>query len=224
MFYSERELLGAIVVDSEGYVAGIVERLTPQEEGLQIVVRRKRGGKATFSWDDVRSAYISELGKCIILNNPAEAVRRGIKLDRRPLYYGTDYVQNMLVIDLRAKILGVAVDVTFHLAKPPTLRVVKAKKVTYKEVDDIDGLINSLVPSRYPTVLELLKRVLLDLKKRGKYRAEDVKRKYLIPWARSKGIRIPKKRVLQAGRGDLYTISWSDIGKVGDVILLNKVI
>ncbi len=45
MFYSERELLGAIVVDSEGYVAGIVERLTPQEEGLQIVVRRKRGGK-----------------------------------------------------------------------------------------------------------------------------------------------------------------------------------
>jgi sporulation protein YlmC with PRC-barrel domain len=222
MLYSEKELVGAIVVDSEGYVSGILDRVEIAEGNLFLAVRDKEGKETPLPWDMVKSANFTALGKCILLKEPIEAKSRGIEPRERPFYYGTEDVRNMLVIDSEAKIVGVAVDVTFSLTEPPILRVVAAKSIPYIEVEDIDKLVEDLVPSRYPTVKDLLTRVLVDLEKRGRFKAEDVKRNYLPQWAKSKGIKIPKKRVLDVDENQVRIVRWPEVSKVGDVILLSK--
>ena len=222
MLYSEEELAGAIVVDSEGYVSGIMSSLKMTEENIFLVVKGRKGKEVVLPWDMIKHANVTALGKCILLKEPVEARARGIEPRERPFYYGTEDVQNMLVIDSEAKIVGVAVDVTFSLTEPPVLRVVEAKSIPYAEVEDVDQMIKDLVPSKYPTVKALLTQVLLDLKKRGRFKAEDVKKKYLLPWARSKGIKIPKKRVLNLDEHSVKTVRWPEIEKIGDVIILSR--
>ena len=222
MLYSEKELARAIVVDSEGYVAGIMERIESLEGSLFLIIRDKKGNEISLPWDMVKGANVTELGKCILLKEPIEARARGIKPRERPFYYGTEDVRNMLVIDSEAKIAGVAVDVTFSLTEPPILRVVAAKSIPYREIEDIDKVIEDLVPAKYPTVKDLLTRVLIDLKKRGRFKAEDVKKNYLPRWARSKGIKIPKKRLLDIDESRVRLVRWPDISKIGDVILLSR--
>jgi len=222
LYYSEKEIAGAIVVDSEGYVAGILEDIKIRGEELTFTIISKGRKRTTLPWSIVRNVKVSELGKCIILKEPIEARRRGIEPMEKPLYCGKEYVNNMLVIDADAKIVGVAFDVIFSITKPPELVVVRAKSIPYKEVDDVDKIVEMLVPSKYPTNIDLYKRVLIDLKMRGRFKAEDVKTRYLPIWARKRGIRVPKKKVLNVDKSMIVRIEWDEISKIGDVILLSR--
>ena len=215
--FAEKDIIGALVVDSEGYICGNVETIELLPENVFIVIGREDGKDKIMSWSSVKELCVSEKSKCIILSEPIEAEARGIEPLEKPPYCGTDQVKNKLVVDPAVGIIGFAVKVVFSLTEPPKLKVMKAD-ARYEEVPDVDKLIESLVPSKYPKSLDLFTRVLKDLKFSGKFTVDDIKEKYLVPWAELNRINVPKK--ILADEKATVGINWGRIDKIGDVILL----
>ena len=186
----------------------------------EIVDKQVRVDKGSADWNLVDKIGFSEIGKCVLLSEPIEAKRRGIEVSEKVPYYGTTYLSGRTVIDANAKIIGSAVRVLLSVGALGLL--IQEEEITKTEPPDIDALINGLIPSMFRSEKELDMAVAKDLKLRGRFTVEEIRSRYLISWAQSKGIDIPKKVEKRVEVKREFSIDWPDIKKIGDVIILNR--
>jgi len=183
--------------------------------------REERVDRGTVDWNLVDKVGTSDLGKCILLKEPVEAMRRGVEIKDKVPYYGTEYLRGRTVIDASARIIGSAEKILLRIGAPPGLSI-RLERVSRIELDDPDALIENLVPSHFKREIDLYKAVARDLNLKGKFTAEEVKNKYLITWARTKRIDVPKRYEERREVVKEVSIDWSDIKKIGDIIILKK--
>jgi len=187
----------------------------------EMEAREEKVDRGTIDWNLVDKVGESELGKCILLKEPVEAMRRGVEIKEKVPYYGTEHLRGRLVIDASAKIIGSAEKILLRIGAPPGLSI-RLERISKIELDDLDALVESLVPSHFKREIDLYKSVAKDLNLKGRFTAEEIKEKYLATWARMKKIEIPKKYEKRREVFKELPIDWSDIKRIGDIIILRK--
>jgi len=183
----------------------------------------ERVEQGSVDWNLIEKIGVSELGKCILLREPIEAERRGVEITEKVPYRGTDFLKGRTVIDSEARIVGSAKKFLLRIGAPPGL-LIQLEKVKRTELPDLDGLISSLVPSRFKSERDLYRTVAKDLNLKGRFTSSEVKSRYLIPWAESKGIQIPRRIEERREVTRELPVDWSCIKKIGDIILLKETI
>jgi len=195
--------------------------------GITIPVKteeiEERVEQGSVDWNLIEKIGVSELGKCILLREPIEAKRRGVEITEKVPYRGTDFLKGRTVIDSEARIVGSAKKFLLRIGAPPGL-LIQLEKVKRMELPDLDELVSRLVPSRFKSERDLYRTVAKDLNLKGRFTSSEIKSRYLIPWAESKNIQIPKKVEERREVAQELPIDWSYIRKIGDVILLKETI
>jgi len=154
------------------------------------------------------------LGKCIILREPWEAERRGVPILDFVPYKSTSEVKGKLVIDGEAKIVGHAEKIL--IGKPLGLRIT-IETLEEKEEIDFEALYQDLLAC-FKKPKKLLEKIAKDLG----IRPEAVERRHVLAWAEKKGIPVPKRKKTEVVVLTKLDIPWTEIRKIGDVILLKK--
>ncbi|MHA2290483.1 MAG: hypothetical protein ACXABG_16985, partial [Promethearchaeota archaeon] len=89
--------------------------------------------KTPFPWSYVDKVAFTDLGKCVLLNEPIEAKIRGVEINKKLDYKSTDFLAGRTVIDSDGKIIGSAVK--FLIGSPPGLLINIERLVKSEYVD-----------------------------------------------------------------------------------------
>ncbi|RLF16456.1 MAG: hypothetical protein DRJ97_01005 [Thermoprotei archaeon] len=161
----------------------------------------------SFSLKQIETIGVSGLGTCVLLKEPVEALRLNLQPTSRVPFRSTEQVKGKLTIDSAGKILGRAQKVL--LGDTLVLRV-DLEDYVVKKVPDVDLLL-----SRYQTELG-------GLGERPPKPKLQVSVEQLVEWARREGMEVPYKEERRVEKVGELDVKWSEIKKIGDVILLSK--
>lgn len=169
--------------------------------------------KGSIEWSEVDKIAFSDLGRCILLSEAVEANRRGIPPSDKVGYKSTEELAGKVVIDTEARIVGSAVK--FLVGDPPGI-LINVERLIRLERPDPEGLKKILIPSRFVNLKQLFNQVERDL---GLKKASDAD---LLIWAKRKKIEVPLKVLERREVAMELPISWAEIAKIGDVVILKK--
>ncbi len=179
-----------------------------------IKVKTRRTVEEPLDLELMECVNETPLGKCLILSEPWEARRRGIQLPRPVPYMGTKDIKGRLVIDCEAKIVGHAEKTL--IGKPLGLRIA-VETVEEEEFVDFEALYRSLL-ARFKKPKKLVEKVAKDLG----IKPGSVEKQHILAWAQRMGIPIPKKKERKVVVLTTLDIPWTEIKKIGDVVILKK--
>jgi sporulation protein YlmC with PRC-barrel domain len=169
--------------------------------------------KTPFPWSYVHKVGFTDLGKCVLLNEPIEAKIKGVEINKKVDYKSTDFLARRTVIDSDGKIIGSAVK--FLIGSPPGL-LIKIERLVKSEYVNIEALKNTLIPTMFRDNDQLTKQVKKDLGLR------EVTEKDLPNWANKNKINVPKETIERREATIDISVDWGEISRIGDVVLLKK--
>ena len=229
-YYGTEHLRGRLVIDASAKIIGSAEKILLRigaPPGLSIRLERI----STIELDDLDALVESlipsrfkreiDLYKSVAKDLNLKGRFTAEEIKEKVPYYGTERLRGRLVIDASAKIIGSAEKILLRIGAPPGLSI-RLERISKIELDDLDALVESLVPSHFKREIDLYKSVAKDLNLKGRFTAEEIKKKYLATWARMKKIEIPKKYEKRREVFKELPIDWSDIKRIGDIIILRK--
>jgi sporulation protein YlmC with PRC-barrel domain/ribosomal protein L40E len=182
------------------------------------VSKSKKTAKGTIAWRNVRCINSTELGTCILLKVPMEAVRRGVKLKKGVPYQAYEELGPKLVVDSEGKIVGNVEGLRFN-TKGPHLHLLRSFAIK-REEPDAEKLRENILSQTNMNERELGEQISenLDLDDMAPVTSEN-----LVYWAREEGYLIPTKKIEDEKKIHLkHVIPWTRIRKIGDVVLLDK--
>ncbi len=185
--------------------------------GLEIPVkvvttRTRKSVEEPIDLELVECVNETELGKCLILKEPWEALRRGIEVPREPPYMSTAEIKGKLVIDSEAKIIGHAEKVL--IGKHLGLRIA-VERVEETEYVDFNALYRELL-ARFKKPKKLAERISKDLG----IKPDQITKEHVVAWAERVGIKVPRKKERRLIKITSIDIPWTGIKKIGDVVIL----
>ena len=182
-----------------------------KNEKAEVKVEREN-----VSWNCVDKIAFTDLGKCILLNEPVEAKKRGIAISSDVRFKGTEELADKMVIDAEGKIVGSASK--FLIGSPPGLSInLERSKKEYNI--DIEALKKSLIPSKFKDEKEFLDEVKRDLKIKT---MNNYSEHAINIWAKIKNIDVQNKMNEKREVIMEIQVSWDRIAKIGDVIILKE--
>lgn len=179
----------------------------------EVVKTYKQDVPEPLDFNLVSAAGTTKLGTCILLSKPLEAMRRGLKIHKKPPYITTEKAKGMLVITSDAKIVGLAHEIL--IGRPMMLRI----SIGYyeeREVQSVQLLIEQLVPDVYPSEKKLFEEIAKQLQ----IEPTEITESKIKEWAENKGYEIPVKVEREWVEERRVDIAWEKISAIGDVILL----
>ena len=182
---------------------------------MKEVLREVEEEKPDIRLDDVKTINKSELGSCILVKTPIEAMMRGIEPQEPVLYQSEESLRGKIVIDNTAKILGKAHSFMMS-AEGLSIQVGKDGMVT-KLIPDMSSLKKRIFSEK--TSKEIIK----DMESLGFDQPQDLNDDKLLTYAKMRGYEIPTR--LESNKTILLyksSVPWHQIRKIGDVVLLNK--
>lgn len=186
-------------------------------EGIEIPYQiqelRMKTEKGAIDWSYVDKIAFSDAGKCILLNDAVEARNRNIAPSDEIGYQSTEDLAGRIVLDAEAKIVGSAVKLL--VGYPPGI-LINLERVIRLEQPDPDALKHALVPTPYADVQQLMDQVKTDL---GVKSASDDD---LLSWARRRKMDLPTRVIERREVVMELPLSWDQIAKIGDVVILKK--
>ena len=129
----------------------------------------------------VDKVAFTDLGKCVLLNEPIEAKIRGVEINKKLDYKSTDFLAGRTVIDSDGKIIGSAVK--FLIGSPPGL-LINIERLVKSEYVDIEALKKTLIPTMFRDTDQLIKQVKKDMMLR------EVTEEDLPKWANKNKINV----------------------------------
>jgi len=171
--------------------------------------------KGSIPWALVDRVGSSDFGRCVILKEPYEARRRGIEVRDTVPYRSKKELEGKLIVDFEAKPVGTALEILIGITHGILVR-----KESYKQEEsiDLDKLRRGLIPSRFRDFDDFKKKVGKDLGKKAVGIAE------ISAWCKRNNISLPVKRQTRVVADFEFSVDWTDIAKIGDVIILSKTI
>lgn len=186
-------------------------------EGIEIPYQiqevKLKTEKGSVDWSYVDKIAFSDAGKCILLNDAVEARNRNIEPSDEIGYKSTEDLAGRIVLDAEAKIVGSAVKLL--VGAPPGI-LINVERVIRMEQPDPDALKRALVPTPYADVQQLFDQVKNDL---GLRSASDDD---LLSWARRRKMDLPTRAIERREVVMELSLSWDQIAKIGDVVILKN--
>ena len=167
----------------------------------------------SIDWTYVEKIAFSDVGKCLLLNDAVEARNRNITPSDEIGFKSTEDLAGRIVLDADAKIVGSAVKLL--VGYPPGI-LINLERVIRLEQPDPDALKRALVPTPFLDVQQLFDQVKNDL---GLKNTTDDD---LLTWARRRKMELPTRAVERREVVTELPISWDQIAKIGDVVILTK--
>ena len=169
--------------------------------------------KGSIDWSYVDKIAFSDVGKCVLLNEAVEARNRDIASSDEIGFKSTEDLAGRIVLDSEAKIVGSAVKLL--VGYPPGL-LINLERVIRVEQFDSEALKRALIPTTYISVQKLFDQVKEEMG------LKDATEDDLLAWARKNKIDIPNKVIERRDMVMELPIEWSQIAKIGDVVILKK--
>jgi sporulation protein YlmC with PRC-barrel domain len=186
-------------------------------EGIEIPYQiqelKTKTEKGSINWSYVDKIAFSDVGKCILLNDAVEAKNRNISLTDEIGFKSTEDLAGRIVLDSEGKIVGSAVKLLVGF--PPGI-LITLERVLRVEQSDPEALKRTLVPNTYIDIQKLFDQVKNDM---GLKSPTDDD---LLTWARRRKIDVPNKVIERRELVMELTLSWDQIAKIGDVVILKK--
>jgi hypothetical protein len=179
----------------------------------QIQELKMKTETGSIDWSYVEKIAFSDVGKCLLLNDAVEARNRNITPSDEIGFKSTEDLAGRIVLDADAKIVGSAVKLL--VGYPPGI-LINVERVILMEQPDPDALKQALVPTTYLDVQQLFGQVKSDL---GLKNATDDD---LLTWARRRKMDLPTRAIERREVVMELTLSWDQIAKIGDVVILKK--
>jgi len=222
-FYSDRELAGAPVVDSEGLIYGRASGLEASEDGLFLrvteAVRDPESGremeheKGLIPVEEISAIAEGPGGPVVLLSTPREASYRGVRVGE-PTPADLGRAVGRLTITLDGRVLGTVSEVVVGPGVPGLrVRASSGEVAWLRYLRDLrsrdPGLAERLEaridPYRNPRIpAERLEDLLQILREEGAGEAE-------------KGI---LREHVEEGQGASVDVPWPRVRRVGDVVLV----
>ena len=169
-----------------------------------------------IDWDCIDKIAFSQLGKCLLLNEPIEAKKRSVAMSDEVGFKSTKELKGKMVIDSEGKIVGSAFN--FLIGSPPGLSI-RLEQINKMEKYETEDLKSSLIPSRFKNEKELLAEVKKDLKLNS---LNSYDSRAIAIWAKRNNVEIQNKADLQKMVVSEVTYDWDKIRKIGDVVILKE--
>ncbi|PCN50305.1 hypothetical protein B6U99_05175 [Candidatus Geothermarchaeota archaeon ex4572_27] len=169
----------------------------------KVYEHRDRKVVYSLSLKQVETIGVSGLGACVLLKEPIEATRLNIQPSSKVPFKSTEQVKGKLTIDAAGRILG------------------RAQKVLLGETLILRVDLEDYVVRKVPDVDLLLSRYYSELRDSGS-RRPYVNVEQLVEWARREGVEVPYREERRLEKVGELDVRWSDIRKIGDVILLSR--
>lgn len=169
--------------------------------------------KGSVRWSLVAKVGITDLGKCILLNEAVEAQKRGIAVNDKVSFKDTKEVAGAIVIDSDAKIVGLTQK--FLVGDLPGL-LINVEHVQKIEQYDVNAVTSSLIPSLYQDFDQLSKQVRKDLK------LKEITDDDMVVWAKKNKINVPIKTIENIEILMELRMDWNKIAKIGDIVILRE--
>jgi len=179
----------------------------------QIQELKMKTETGSIDWTYVEKIAFSDVGKCLLLNDAVEARNRNITPSDEIGFKSTEDLAGRIVLDADAKIVGSAVKLL--VGYPPGI-LINVERVIRMEQPDPDALKQALVPTTYLDVQQLFDQVKSDL---GLKSATDDD---LLTWARRRKMELPTRAIERREVVMELPLSWDQIAKIGDVVILKK--
>ncbi|MCP8315645.1 MAG: hypothetical protein H3Z51_02120 [archaeon] len=182
---------------------------------MREVLREVEEEKPDIHLNDLEAMNKSELGGCIFVKTPMEAMIRSIEPQKVAPYQKEENLRGKLVIDNTAKILGKVHGILMS-AEGLSVQVGKDGMVT-KLIPDMNSLKKKIFSERTP------KELIKDMESLGFEKPQDLTDDKFLTYAKMRSYEIPTR--LESSKTVLLyksSVPWHQIKKIGDVVLLNK--
>ncbi|MDQ1278760.1 MAG: hypothetical protein QG670_20 [Thermoproteota archaeon] len=186
---------------------------------MQIQNIREEIEKYPVVWSSIDKIAFTDLGKCVLLKESIEAEKRGIILREKVEYKSTRDLAGKIVLDSEARKIGSVTK--FLFGNSPGIMVALEKKIEREVRPDIESLRKLLIPSRFKDEKELIAQVKKDLKIGN---LNDYGARAILIWAKKNNIDVQNKPKEQIEALEEIPVDWSEIGKIGDVVILKQTV